>query len=1113
MPLLLTASADQSDQTAEPLLIALCGSRDHSWQLCTEGEYSCGSSPADDIRIELSGIERGHCRLIYRAGQLYVQRGEGRIWVHELPVSFSARLCEGDTLSLGGVSLRFEGVVTAWIRGGRRQPAAPEQLEAATPRVQFIGHSNMPFGRLGSVLAPNVTAEGSAPQPPPVPRQLIEELSAKESRLVKREQAVSEAEASIARILDELEQARNTERAGRQELALRFREIDEQRQRLDQGEARLKSRQQELLARESEVTAFEHTLHSQSVELNEKQQTLQQTASELRSQQQQIHDLDAAIVSREQLLHAREQSVRLRLQELDIQERALQTARQQLVAREELATERERQLVNFEQRKTELEQQSLIREQTVAELQFRLTDLEHRRADLERESIVREQKAAELQLRLTDLDQRKSELERESSVREQKAAELQLRLTDLEHRKSEIERESSFREQKVADLQLRLTDLEHRKSEIERESSSREQKAAELQLRLTNLEHRKSEIERESSFREQKAAELQLRLTDLEHRKSELERESSFREQKAAELQLRLTGLEHRKSELERESSFREQKAAELQFRLTGLEQRKAELEPESSVREQRDAELRLRLIELEERKVELERECLVYEQRAGEVEAGLAQRTAELRETEALQRSERELELEEQSRKVLLLTTQLAEANAGLREREGLIRQMYARLTQQGHGPGQDLSTEPVHTNEVGLRNEAFEKSAAMDAAEPMSANESAPLGDLPDSVQCVSGEDHPTVISEQSASRSIVADSQRSAVDPPPQEDRRFPPASTLPTGILSSDLLDLLNSEPADTLGAAAVKPEEGAMPTTYSSAILPQGDSYSPADSDLLPGSGVDNQSSENPQFRDGSSEPLPESDVRGGDGPEDEIRAYMSQLLVNQSERRATGGQYSAAPGRSNERLYADQIVRELRKKSEKKGPAAVRPTVSFIERFMSSERKPWEEDTSVAVAELEDTPADAATAQEAEGETEVAEQRQKMDIQKLRKNMDWFRSVSSRAATNAVVHHSLKKSRGGLMPRAGIVSVFMVSTILLARGPMLLGQEYPLVLLGNILLLLGSSIELARKMTQVIWMHATAPRTAKATLESATEQPSAPQPVAEAEEGEEPLLF
>ena len=558
---------------------------------------------------------------------------------------------------------------------------------------------------------------------------------------------------------------------------------------------------------------------------------------------------------------------------------------------------------------------------------------------------------------------------------------------------------------------------------------------------------------------------------------------------------------------------FREQKAAELQFRLTGLEQRKAELEPESSVREQRDAELRLRLIELEERKVELERECLVYEQRAGEVEAGLAQRTAELRESESLQRSERELELEEQSRKVLLLTTQLAEANAGLREREGLIRQMYARLTQQGHGPGQDLSTEPVHTNEVGLRNEAFEKSAAMDAAEPMSANESAPLGDLPDSVQCVSGEDHPTVISEQSASRSIVADSQRSAVDPPPQEDRRFPPASTLPTGILSSDLLDLLNSEPADTLGAAAVKPEEGAMPTTYSSAILPQGDSYSPADSDLLPGSGVDNQSSENPQFRDGSSEPLPESDVRGGDGPEDEIRAYMSQLLVNQSERRATGGQYSAAPGRSNERLYADQVVRELRKKSEKKGPAAVRPTVSFIERFMSSERKPWEEDTSVAVAELEDTPADAATAQEAEGETEVAEQRQKMDIQKLRKNMDWFRSVSSRAATNAVVHHSLKKSRGGLMPRAGIVSVFMVSTILLARGPMLLGQEYPLVLLGNILLLLGSSIELARKMTQVIWMHATAPRTAKATLESATEQPSAPQPVAEAEEGEEPLLF
>jgi hypothetical protein len=101
MTLLLTASANKADQTAEPLLLSLCGSRDHSWQLCSEGEYSCGSSQQDDIRLNVSGIESGHCRIVYRSGQLHVRKGRGRIWVHELPVCTEARICRGDVVSLG----------------------------------------------------------------------------------------------------------------------------------------------------------------------------------------------------------------------------------------------------------------------------------------------------------------------------------------------------------------------------------------------------------------------------------------------------------------------------------------------------------------------------------------------------------------------------------------------------------------------------------------------------------------------------------------------------------------------------------------------------------------------------------------------------------------------------------------------------------------------------------------------------------------------------------------------------------------------------------------------------------------------------------------------------
>ncbi|MFM8476540.1 MAG: FHA domain-containing protein, partial [Planctomycetaceae bacterium] len=216
MTLLLTASANKADQTAEPLLISLCGSRDHSWQLCSEGEYSCGSSQQDEIRLNISGIEAAHCRLIYRGGQLLVRRGRGRIWVHELPVAGEARICECDVVSLGGVALRFEGVVTAWVRSGRRidkNPAA-ESLEPATPIVQFIGNSGVSFSRLASLFAAESARLAGTESRGPLQHSAPARENAHaanheiEISLRRREHELQKSEATISRILDELEQTR-----------------------------------------------------------------------------------------------------------------------------------------------------------------------------------------------------------------------------------------------------------------------------------------------------------------------------------------------------------------------------------------------------------------------------------------------------------------------------------------------------------------------------------------------------------------------------------------------------------------------------------------------------------------------------------------------------------------------------------------------------------------------------------------------------------------------------------------------------------------------------------------------------------------------------------------
>jgi hypothetical protein len=118
--------------------------------------------------------------------------------------------------------------------------------------------------------------------------------------------------------------------------------------------------------------------------------------------------------------------------------------------------------------------------------------------------------------------------------------------------------------------------------------------------------------------------------------------------------------------------------------------------------------------------------------------------------------------------------------------------------------------------------------------------------------------------------------------------------------------------------------------------------------------------------------------------------------------------------------------------------------------------------------------------------------------------------MDSFREVASQVANQAVVSHNLRKSRGGLLPRAGLVSIFMVSTVLLARGPMELGRVYPPILWGNIALLFLSALELARKMTQVIWMSLTAPRVTVNEPRVTAASVSIDKPVASEPAGSEP---
>lgn len=1078
MPLLLNASAEKSNETAEPLLLALCGSRDHSWQLCTEGEYSCGSSLSDDIRIELSGIEAGHCRLVYRAGQLFVRRGRGRIWVHELPVASDARLCEGDILSLGGVALRFEGVVTAWIRAGRRQSTASEFVEASTPKVQFVGHSNLPFGRLSSVMAP-VRPVTESPAAEKMLDQAREVQAVAESRLAKREQAVSEAEAVIARMLDEIEKTRNTEQELRRQADLQRRELAELRQRLESDAAVFQVRKQELRERETALDARQHELtvryqaasvrdaetathecllHAREASLGDRERVLQQATVELQSRQQQLETREAALASREQLHLAREQSSRLRIQELDAQEHSLQAARQ-------------------------------LQLRQTAEVQSRLAELAKQGEALAgqtQELTLLQQEQAELRQRLREQQEELSGKQRSLEIQEQDLAgrEEQLRV---------LGGEVSRRDELLLRQSVELSDREQRLHDREQHLSAKEQQFTAREKQFTSRELELFAREEQATAREQQLAAYDLQLVSRARGLQENEQADRAIQEASAKRLIEIASVDARlaaeREQLAEKLRIAESRERDLSERMQQCDDRHLDL----AAREQ---QLRKAVMQLQEHSRQLETQREELESRMQQFAIGERTRG-------------------NQSEELSQLRTRLQEAESGLREREKLIREMYVRLAEQGHAKNFGDEVAAVSMGDVFA---VAADTGAEDALRTTQRTEAAAVGEtnpilpaMPTPERTVEQRDADEPFG--GSSEAVVTDTKADATDgdaPESQSPRiDFQVVPPLPSGILSSDLLDLLHPVSDRPWTPQSEITERTEMPNVVSPADSHPFTLDRSSDPEMRVGDSLEAEFVggvavlERPLQEQATGEPSRE------EGPDDAVRAYMSQLLVNQSERRSSPGQPGGATVRSHERLYADQIVRELRKKTEKKKPGASRTSVSYIERFMSGDRKPWEDDSVEPVA----TESVDAEVVQSEGAAACREPRQKIDIRKLRVDMQGFRAVSSLAANQAVVSHSLKKSRSGLMPRAGVVSVFLISTVLLARGPMQLGQTYPGVLLGNVIMLLASSIELARKIMQVIWMHLTAPKAALDDVSGAGESGEESQPSEEsAEEFEQPIF-
>jgi hypothetical protein len=1144
MTLLLTASANKADQTAEPLLISLCGSRDHSWQLCSEGEYSCGSSQQDDIRLNISGIQAAHCRLIYRGGQLQVRRERGRIWVHELPVAGEARICEGDVVSLGGVALRFEGVVTAWVRSGRRIDLnpAPESLESATPIVQFIGNSGVPFSRRASLFAaqspkPATTEANSTLQHSAIGTEYSNAAKPDiEASLRRREQELQKSEAAISRILDELEQTRGKQReaqlqldeqsaenrltadilqkklaelngefaASRQAAELRRHELNELQTRLETREQELAGLRQELSARQLELdnsyalyTASVTNLAKRQRELQSAEQQLAQHRLAFDARERELSQLQQQLNSRQLELENSHSQFTASASELAKRQRELQSAEQQLAQHRSALDTRERELIRLRQqltaRQLELENSQSQLTASAGELASRQHELQSGEQQLAQHRVAldaRERELIQLQQQLTarqlELENSQSQFtasagELASRQHELQAAEEQLtqRRLELDARDRELSRlqqELSNRQLQVANSQSQFTASASELASRQHELQAAEEQLTQRRLELDARDRELSRLQQELSNRQLEVANSQSQFTASAGELASRQHELQAAEEQLTQRRLELDARDRELSRLQQELSNRQLEVANSQPQFTASAGELASCQHALDAAEQR---LTQRRQQLESQEQELTR---------------LRQELAGLR---------RELTTDRQSQGVSLaevstLQARLADAENGLRERESLIREMYARLAGRDFpsSHGDDTSIQLAKPAQVTSPTPSCSRTPDDSSACSVVSNEDAIVGPAA-AISAPATDVLP--YGEAPAEDVITSDpvvepqqelSWQSPISPP--IDRPTVPMY-LPAGLLSEDLMDLLEPE------------------VPQRSLVTPPCEmTFQPNPSDQQTGPMMYLQDSSEDE-RGGSDDENGTELVAALAPAEEAARSYVTQLVSSQATRRSSTAQ-SADTGRSSDSLYADRVVHQLRHNREKPKPATPRPAVSYIEQFLTGTRKLWETDTE----EVEES---AVAAQTLPVESTVvagmSEPRQKVDVPRIRREMESFREVASQAATQAVVTHSLKKSRGGLLPRAGLVSVFMVSTVLLSRGPMQLGRVYPPVLWVNLVLLFLSALELARKMTQVMWMSFTAPRVVshEARLPVATAASGQAAPLANPNEAPEQPLF
>ncbi len=210
------------------------------------------------------------------------------------------------------------------------------------------------------------------------------------------------------------------------------------------------------------------------------------------------------------------------------------------------------------------------------------------------------------------------------------------------------------------------------------------------------------------------------------------------------------------------------------------------------------------------------------------------------------------------------------------------------------------------------------------------------------------------------------------------------------------------------------------------------------------------------------------EPTPDSSAiaAGEDSSDDFVRDYMEQLL-SRSRKSAGNSLPSELSGGGKSKSSGSSSAPAVPKKSEAavtKSPPKVK---SYIDQYMAGGSMPLEDNAASDSGE-----ANSAGSAEHSDDTPMVP-RVKVDVEKLRQNMDSFRNVSTHSVEKALVTHALRTERLSINGRIFLVCVMGFMSIFLAIA------NYKGIINSSVLIwvtlvgAIGAGLELTRKMYAV----------------------------------------